>query len=639
MPAAYSTWHLNLDFSSIEAGDRPEVIRKSYWPLLDLARNMGLPQGIEISGSTLRAISQLDSTWVTAVRGLVEDGLVEIIASGFSQVIGPITPAVINRLNVERGDHAYREILGISPKIFYVPEQTVSLGILRLLSDHGYRALVLEKENFRLAGLSRDTLLAPTRLTGPSPEVTVVWNSSRLFQALQRFVAGEHDELDYKSVLQREILEGNLASSIYGSDAEVFGFQVNRHAHESKTHDGHWERVAEALAISTDTGFHWKLPTTVLETVAKTVSDLTPFSLQHQIISKKQAKYNVGRWAVCGRNSYDLNSSCFELTRQDLKISPHKLDHREQESLLRKWGSDYRTHITEKRWLEVSSELDRRKPAWNEWTPGKGKQARDSGIEELMTGAHRAGRAYLSLNKRRGLTLNEFGLQDERGERLKVLGRSAFGDLDGIENQADFYSGSLTWETLAGARYADFDLGQKYEFFEHSPYAFEFWGENKKFSFRKTISFVPEESEVALRWEISWKEREPGRLRVGYLTFAKQPLESKLTFSTHNGGSEIETFDAESRAFDMGQQVSSQVTSSSGFGATEGKVEVATSGTKTTIEIDRDSMGCLGLAQMRADTQSKLLRLCFSLQEVNETRHPFDTQATAFGCKIKVEPA
>lgn len=635
MPLAYSAWHLNLDFSSIEVTDRPEVIRKSYWPLVDLARNTGLPQGIEISGSTLRVVAQLDPAWISATRRLVDDGLVEILASGFSQIIGPLAPAAINVMNIARGDDVYREIFGFSPQVFYVPEQTVSRGIVNLLSDQGYRSLVLEKENFMLAGIPHDRLRGTTSLAGKNSDVTVLWNSSKLFQALQRFVGGQYEELHYRSVLEKEIVDGNLASCIYGSDAEVFGFQVSRHPHEAEVHERDWEKVAEAFEISKQVGFEWRLPTKVLDTVENSPSDVQPFSIQHQIVTKKQAKYNVGRWAVCGRNSYDFNSRCFELARESFQKPAHEAEQNNQESLLRLWGSDYRTHITPSRWLGVASELEHR-TNYRNIVHSSERSIGISVVEGSSIRVNHQGGAYVSLARRRGLSLDEFGLQDATGKGQPVLGNCAFGKLEGIENQADFYSGSLTWEPLSSARHTDFDFDPKGEVVEISPNVFELLGGNKKFSFRKQVTFFPEEAEVGFRWEIYWKEREPGSLRAGYVTFSPQPLESKLTFSTHNGGTEIETFDVGSKAFNMGQQVSSQVTSLSGFGLTEGIVEVATSDARAIIRIDPDSLGCLGLAQLRTDNQSRVLRICFSLQEANETRHPFDNMVTEFGYRINI---
>ena len=50
MAQGYLVFHLNLAFSSVPAAARPDVIRKCYWPLLQLAAETGIPMGIEPTG-------------------------------------------------------------------------------------------------------------------------------------------------------------------------------------------------------------------------------------------------------------------------------------------------------------------------------------------------------------------------------------------------------------------------------------------------------------------------------------------------------------------------------------------------------------------------------------------------------------
>ena len=45
----FTIFHLNLAYSSIEEAQRPEVVRRCYWPLLRLAER-GVPIGIEATG-------------------------------------------------------------------------------------------------------------------------------------------------------------------------------------------------------------------------------------------------------------------------------------------------------------------------------------------------------------------------------------------------------------------------------------------------------------------------------------------------------------------------------------------------------------------------------------------------------------
>src|SRR5580700_9818584 len=101
-PAAlqfFAFFHLNLAFSSIEESRRDEVIARCYWPLLNLARRVG-PIGLEISGYTLEEIARRDPAWIAAARDAIAAGRIELIGSGYSQMIGPLVPARVTKENL-----------------------------------------------------------------------------------------------------------------------------------------------------------------------------------------------------------------------------------------------------------------------------------------------------------------------------------------------------------------------------------------------------------------------------------------------------------------------------------------------------------------------------------------------------------
>lgn len=64
----YSFFHLNLAYSAIEEEERPQAIERCYWPLLRLARQRGLPFGIELSGYTLETTISA-GIWSSRRRG------------------------------------------------------------------------------------------------------------------------------------------------------------------------------------------------------------------------------------------------------------------------------------------------------------------------------------------------------------------------------------------------------------------------------------------------------------------------------------------------------------------------------------------------------------------------------------------
>src|ERR1700761_2417958 len=88
----FAFFHLNLAFSSIEEERRGDVIANCYHPLLDLCERRG-PLGVEISGYTLEEIATRDPGWIERARALIAAGKMELVGSGYSQLIGPLLPA------------------------------------------------------------------------------------------------------------------------------------------------------------------------------------------------------------------------------------------------------------------------------------------------------------------------------------------------------------------------------------------------------------------------------------------------------------------------------------------------------------------------------------------------------------------
>ena len=119
---AYLVFHLNLAFSSIETERRREVLEKCYWPLLKIPDELSIPIGIELSGWTLQQIKLTDQKWIEKLKDLIKSKKVEIIGSGFTQMIGPLVPESVNHWNQKIGLKFYKDFLGTRPEIALVNE-------------------------------------------------------------------------------------------------------------------------------------------------------------------------------------------------------------------------------------------------------------------------------------------------------------------------------------------------------------------------------------------------------------------------------------------------------------------------------------------------------------------------------------
>ncbi len=142
----FAFFHLNLAFSSIAEECRADVIARCYWPLLKLAERIG-PLGVEMSGYTLEEIAARDPAWIEAAKKLIAAGRIELIGSGYSQMIAPLVPARVTAENLRLGLEAYEKYLGVRPKLALVNEQAYASGLVPLYLDAGFEALIMDFDN------------------------------------------------------------------------------------------------------------------------------------------------------------------------------------------------------------------------------------------------------------------------------------------------------------------------------------------------------------------------------------------------------------------------------------------------------------------------------------------------------------
>ena len=270
----YAVFHLNLAYSSIEEDLRPEVIRNCYWPLLKLIRKHDLAIGIEASGYTLETIAELDAAWLTELRRLCLDGPCEFIGSGYAQIIGPLIPAEVNRVNQELGLKTYKQYLGFRPQIALVNEQAYSAGMVRHYLDAGYRAIIMEWDNPASVNPKWDSewRYHPQLAAGIGDEkIPLIWNNSIAFQKFQRYAHGETDLNEYLAFLSGHRADQPRTLALYGNDVEIFDFRPGRyHTEAALAKNSEWNRIDKLFeALAADQRFKIIAPGQVLDLLDK----------------------------------------------------------------------------------------------------------------------------------------------------------------------------------------------------------------------------------------------------------------------------------------------------------------------------------------------------------------------------------
>lgn len=366
----FAVFHANLQFSSIPEDQYGVILDRCFWPVLELARDTDSKLGLEFPAYTLEVLHRLDPTFTAALADGWRGGRWEVVGSGYSQIIFPLVPAAVNQANLDWGQRVYREILGAVPNLAYINEQVFARGLVGLYHRAGYQSLFLDWDNAAAACPMPEAYRYRSHWLegGKGERLSVVWNSYIAFQRFQRYLHGEIKLNDYLSYLASHYSEReDRAFCFYGSDWEIFDYRPGSAdaLYEGKSSGREARRFKELLtALQGDIRFELVSPSKVPELLPPE-DTIEVCSANYPVPCKKQAKYNVTRWAVCGRENTRINTLVHRLYHTLLDLGSLAGDFSGQlmgtapdikmvspvlwRELCYLWGSDFRTFTTEEK--------------------------------------------------------------------------------------------------------------------------------------------------------------------------------------------------------------------------------------------------------------------------------------------------
>jgi hypothetical protein len=634
-PKGYLVFHLNLAFSSIEEEAWLDVIQTCYHPLLDLVEKTGVPIGIELTGWTLKQIERVDISWIKRLKVLLNTGKCELIGSGYCQIVGPLAPYKVNEWNQKLGLEAYKKIADYRPEIVLVNEMAFSSSMVDLYKQFNYKGLIMDRDNIRLS-LGSDNI--PTHAKGvDDSEIPVLWSDSILFQKVQHFAHGDISINNYLNYLQSRINDGESLFPIYCNDAEVFDYRPGRFSEERPTHiEGEWRRIEKLLKlISSNTGLEFISPTAALEINKgqdKLVSKLV--STAYPVPVKKQAKYNIARWAITGRNDLWLNTMCHRIEKQ--LIQSQNNHYKDWQELCELWASDLRTHITNKKWVRAKDQLNSllRKLNINNTFGGNNAVAERKDTLESVIGHYGDADIALSedgillriftenvrleLNLRRGLAIQSLAFSSHEME--PCIGTLPHGHFSCISLGADYYSGGVVVELpVQRIRFTDLEKVEP-RFSLKNNGNIEISAEIK--TPLGIIIKVFEVSVVSEKVSLSyafpkWGEM-IGSVRLGVITLLNQFSTENTELSLSNGGKYDEFFDFKGE-FDHASPASSLVSSSRGLGVTTGKIKIINNERSFSLQWDPSECAVMPMLHRALVKDEALSRVLFSMKETDDT--------------------
>ena len=623
----FAFFHLNLAFSSIEEERRAEVIQRCYWPLLKLAEHHAI--GMEISAFTLEEVAARDPAWVARARELIAQRRIELIGSGYSQMIGPLVPARVTAENLRIGNAIYDALLGVVPTLALVNEQTYSGGLVGLYLDAGYSAILMDWDNPSANHPEWDPeyRYLPQRALGADGRtIAMLWTNTVAFQQLQRFAHEDIALEGYMRFLRQRRGAEARSLCLYASDAEIFDFRPGRFRTEEKlsAEPAEWARLESAFAaVEAEPDMALVTPSRALEMMSEVGGGhaLRLESAACPVPVKKQRKYNLARWAVTGRDNTAINAACQRIYEGMLAGYATNADWKE---LCYLWASDFRTHLTAQRWDGLKQRLEAAEARWSRPMPPLVAAAGEPVADRHIT----INTPFVSarLDRRRGLAIQQL---EFKGHAMPAVGGLPHGFFDEIALQADWYTGNCVFEAPGEHKVTDLDWAETR--IESSPDGGVIVHgriATPRGPIEKRLHFHAERAEVSFDLLFGWDHWPAGSLRLGHFTLLPDAFDlNGLDFVTTNGGA-AESF-ALDQPVDHGASVSLLVTSSMGLGLTEGWLDIGDASTRLRIRVDRACAPLLGMVTHRVardhhGTQSLFCQVQLSAAELDDTRKPAD---------------
>jgi len=509
---------LNLGRGALEVAERPRVVARAYWPLLELLDACPwLRTSLEIDGHTLQRLARLDPDWLGALRTHVEAGRVELLGVGEAPLVAPLVPLVVNRWNQLLGRAAVAEHTGLAPRIARAGEPAWSQGLVDAYLDAGYEALVLDSRRSgtgKRPPQGRRRGLAAWTASPAGRRIRVLWRERALDETLARTLRGEEDGIE----ADLRALEGARTTHAF----------LHAGALEDLAPDGLARLTALVEHLHAE-GLAFVPPSALLrpdEPAPPKALVLTPSAEPIRLAAGQR----LARWALSGRDNLGLNARCFRRA--------HALEARggtpeDWRLLCRAWSAELRTDLTEARWRSVAAALPAERAL-----PGRRALLDEAPIRRRLV--ERAGRRLavgtdgvrVVLHTGRGLALESLVLRPSGTEPLAgAHPASAPGDLEAF----GALSGHVRFEGAGLAPVSD--LVPVRPLLEDPPGAV-----HVRARVATELGTLAKEVRVhAHRLELAYGFGELGpvphpRVRVGFLTLLEDAFRAPLWVSCANGG-------------------------------------------------------------------------------------------------------
>lgn len=232
MPSVVFMPHANLQYSQLRPEAREWVVRNCYEKLFDLIRKKSWKMAFEASGKTIDLIQGLAPDVMEKLRDLVQDGLVEPVASPYIHFMLSNVPRELCLRSLKRSLNTWQRCTGKRPRVGWNPECGWTSYILDVYREAGLEALVMDADSFLLS------FEEIRQATGLSYDVEGHSNKTQLFR-IEEYIQERPEFLKFitnptqapnglKLLFRSDCMANLLLWYLMGATEGVRGKQVDR---------------------------------------------------------------------------------------------------------------------------------------------------------------------------------------------------------------------------------------------------------------------------------------------------------------------------------------------------------------------------------------------------------------------------
>jgi alpha-amylase len=224
-----------------------EVFEQAYRPMVEaLERHPRVRLGLHYSGPLLEWLRAERPEFISALRGLVDRGQVEILGGGLYEPILIALPERDRIGQLTRMASAVEDAFGRRPQGAWLAERVWEPDVPTSLVDAGYAWTILDDAHFRAAAIPEDEMWGPYTTENQGRLLTVFGTEKRL-----RYLIPFHDVDEVIEHLRDHATEAGERVGTMGDDGEKFGAWPTTFEH--CWGKGRWvERFFEALEANAD---------------------------------------------------------------------------------------------------------------------------------------------------------------------------------------------------------------------------------------------------------------------------------------------------------------------------------------------------------------------------------------------------